>query len=129
MLRIALWRLLAIFFVSLAFVGLVLPGVPTTEFVLLAAWASAKGWPRLHNWLVSHPRFGVLIEQWQTHRVIPRRVKWIAFISMSLSTLLLVSSNAPLWVKCTAPAMMAVVMVWLARRPEMMPVLTCESEK
>ena len=128
MLKIALWRLLALFFVALAFIGVILPGIPTTEFVLLAVWASANGWPKLHDWLLAHPRFGPLIKQWKTHRAIPRRAKWIAGLSMLLSTMLLISSNAPVWVKCSVPVMMALVMIWLARRPEM-PMLSCENEK
>ncbi|KGK41167.1 hypothetical protein LH51_16895 [Nitrincola sp. A-D6] len=119
MLKIALWRLLALFFIALAFIGVILPGFPTTIFVLLAVWASANAWPRLHAWLLAHPRFGPLISQWQTHRAIPRRAKWIAALSMLLSTFLLFSSSAPLWVKCAAPTLMALVMIWLASRPEM----------
>lgn len=128
MLKTALWRLLALFFLGLAFIGLILPGIPTTEFVLLAVWASANGWPRLHRWLLAHPRFGPMITQWQTHRAIPRRAKWIALLSMLVSAALLITSNAPMWVKYSVPVVMAIVMIWLARRPEM-PRLACESEK
>lgn len=128
MLKKALWRLLALFFVALAFIGVILPGIPTTEFVLLAVWASANGWPRLHDWLINHPRFGPLIEQWHTHRAIPRRAKWIAFLGMLVSGTLLITSNAPLWVKYSVPVIMGIVMIWLARRPEM-PKLACENEK
>lgn len=118
MIRTLFWRIIALFFVVVAFIGVIVPGLPTTEFLLLAVWASANGWPRLHNWLLKHPRFGPLIEQWQTHRIIPRRAKWIAFISMFISTVFLVSSAAPLLVKCTAPLIMAIVLIWLICRPE-----------
>lgn len=128
MLKIAFWRLLALFFVALAFIGVIVPGIPTTEFVLLAVWASANGWPRLHAWLLAHPRFGPLITQWQSHRAIPRRAKWIAGLSMLLSASLLILSNAPLWVKYSVPPIMVLVMIWLARRPEL-PALACENEK
>ncbi|KDE40843.1 hypothetical protein related to heme utilization [Nitrincola lacisaponensis] len=119
MLIIAFWRLLALFFVGLAFIGAILPGLPTTVFLLSAVWASSKGWPKLHDWLLRHPRFGPLISQWQTHRAVPRRAKWIAGLSMLASTFILLYSSAPLWVKCTAPTIMIVVMIWLASRPEM----------
>lgn len=121
MLIIALWRLLALFFVGLAFIGAILPGIPTTIFLLSAVWASSRGWPALHDWLLAHPRFGPLIHQWQTHRAIPRRAKWIAGISMLASTLLLISSDAPIWVKYAAPITMAMVLIWLISRPELPP--------
>jgi uncharacterized membrane protein YbaN (DUF454 family) len=68
-------------------VGLFVPLLPTTPFVLLAAFCYSRGSDRLHRWLTSHPRYGAPIRDWQRHGVIRRRAKWI-------STLLIVASLA-----------------------------------
>ena len=51
-----LWRALALVSVALALVGVLLPGLPTVPFLILAAWAAGKGWPRFEAWLLAHPR-------------------------------------------------------------------------
>src|SRR5690606_19019222 len=49
---LALWRSLAIACVALALLGTVLPVLPTVPFLLVAAWAGSRGWPRLETWLL-----------------------------------------------------------------------------
>lgn len=112
------WRLLALVFVALGLIGVVVPGMPTTVFMLLGAWAAARGWPALHDWLLAHPRYGPPIRDWRAHGAVPRRAKWLATAMMTLSALLLALSSAPLWVKAGVPLMMAAVLVWLWCRPE-----------
>jgi uncharacterized membrane protein YbaN (DUF454 family) len=62
--------------------GIVLPLVPTTPFLLLAAYAFARSSPALHDWLVSHPRLGPPIEHWHTHGAISYRTKSLAIAAM-----------------------------------------------
>jgi len=66
-------------------VGVVLPVLPTTPFMLLALWAFSKSSQRLHNWLYHHKLFGPPIQQWCKHRVIPLQAKVIALIFMSVA--------------------------------------------
>lgn len=115
------WRVLALIFVSLGLIGAVLPGLPTTVFMLLAAWASGKGWPRLNHWLLNHPRFGPPIDNWYRYRVIPRRAKWMALVCMSLSAMLICLSPQPLWSKWVIWSVMGVVLIWLMMRREQPP--------
>lgn len=112
------WRCLALFFVLLGLIGAVLPVMPTTVFMLLAAWAAGKGWPSLHDWLLSHPRYGPSIRSWQQHRAVPRRAKWLAGIMMTFSMLLICLSAAPVLVKWLVPSLMCVVLLWLWTRPD-----------
>lgn len=69
---------------ALGLVGVVLPGLPTTPFVLLAAACYAKASPRLHGWLVNHRLLGPMVRDWEQHRSLTRRTKTIAITSMTV---------------------------------------------
>lgn len=117
-LKLLLWRTLALSSLVLGIVGAFLPVLPTVPFVLLAAWAGGKGWPALEQWLLAHPRLGPPIHRWREHGAVPRRAKWAASGMMALSALVLALSAVPLWLKLVLPALMATVAAWLWRRPE-----------
>jgi len=115
---ITLWRILALVNVALAVLGMVLPVLPTVPFLIVAAWAGSRGWPRLEAWLLAHPRHGPAIRRWRDHGAVPRRAKWFASTMMVASSTALALMSVPGWVKLAAPAMMAAVAIWLWRRPE-----------
>ena len=69
--------------IALGLAGLVLPVLPTTPFILLAAFCFARASPRLHQWLLRSPTFGPMIREWQQHRAIPWRTKLTAIALMS----------------------------------------------
>ena len=77
------YLLLGILSLAVAFVGLFLPLIPTTGPVLLAAFFFARSSRRIHAWLIGHPRFGRLIEDFQAGRGIPRRAKVVAVTMMT----------------------------------------------
>lgn len=87
------WRRLArlAFFIlggvslGLGLIGLFVPGLPTTVFLLLAAWAWARSSPRWHLALLNHPRLGPPIQSWQRHRCLSRRSKRNAVLSILVS--------------------------------------------
>ncbi len=66
----------------LGLIGLVLPVLPTTPFMLLAAACFAKSSPRLHGWLIHHPVFGPPIRDWQTQGAIRPKAKRMAVLAM-----------------------------------------------
>lgn len=113
-----LWRALALVCLVLGIIGIVLPGLPTVPFLLVAAWAGGRGWPRLEAWLLAHPRHGPPIRRWRDHRAVPRRAKWFASATMVASTVLISLSGAPLALKLGLPLLMSAVACWLWRRPE-----------
>lgn len=78
-----LWFGLGIAAVAAGVVGIVLPLVPTTPFLLLAAFAFSRSSPRFEAWLLGHPRLGPPIRDWQTHRAIGRRAKVMAVALMA----------------------------------------------
>jgi uncharacterized membrane protein YbaN (DUF454 family) len=104
--------------VVLGLVGVLLPGLPTVPFLIVAAWAGGRGWPALEAWLLNHPRWGPGIRRWRDHGAIPRRAKWTASGMMLLSAGVIWWSAAPLAVKIAVPLVMAAVAAWMWRRPE-----------
>ncbi|MFW2356113.1 YbaN family protein [Hydrogenophaga sp.] len=66
----------------LGLIGVVLPGLPTTPFILLAAACYAKASPRLHGRLLNHRFLGPMVRDWETHRSLTRRSKTVAQVSM-----------------------------------------------
>lgn len=78
------WLALGLISVGLGFAGVVLPILPTTPFLILAAFAFSKSSPRLRHWLVTHPVFGGPIRDWEDKGAIRPRYKILACTAMGL---------------------------------------------
>ena len=113
-----LWWLLAWASLALGLLGILLPGLPTVPFVLLSAYAAARGSTRLHAWLLAHPRFGPAIRDWEREGAVRRRAKWLATLMMAISAALVLLLAPVWWIGACATAIMALVATWLWRRPE-----------
>ena len=74
--------------VGLGFVGVFVPGIPTTIFLIIALWAFTKSSEKLRHWLLNHKRFGPILNNWQEHKVVPRRAKILMVVLMSLAVVL-----------------------------------------
>jgi uncharacterized protein len=83
----AAWFVSGIVAVALGLVGIVLPLLPTTPFLLLAAFCFARSSPALHDWIIHHPRLGPPIQDWRTHRAISRKAKTGALALLGLALL------------------------------------------
>ena len=115
---IVLWRGLVLLFLALALIGAILPGMPTTVFLILAAWAASRGWPKMDTWLLNHPKYGATLRNWREQGSVPRKAKYFATLMMLLSALLLLYTSAAIWLKCLANLSMLAVLIWLWLRPE-----------
>ena len=111
------WWLLAWASLAIGLVGIVVPGLPTVPFVLLSAYAAARGSARLHAWLLGHRRFGPMIHDWQAHGAVSRRAKRLATGMMALAAVLMFLTAPEWWMAATGTAIMAAVATWLWRRP------------
>ena len=78
-----IWASFGVFCVVLGSVGIVLPLLPTTPFLLLAAYAFGRSSPRLHAWIMKHRVFGPPLHQWNEHGAIGRRAKVLAVSTMA----------------------------------------------
>lgn len=109
---------LAVLSLGVGLVGIVTPGLPTTEFVLLSAWAAARSSPRFHSWLLRSRLFGPMLRHWNNGRRVGRGAKWGASVSMLACSALLVWTVPHKPSVVIAIGAMALVQVWLWRRPE-----------
>lgn len=116
--RTLFWRTLVVIFITLGIIGAILPGMPTTVFLILAAWAASNGWPQMDAWLLNHPKYGPTLRDWRANGTVPRKAKWIASIMMTLSGILMLFTTAPFWVIVFTDTTMLVVAIWLWLRPE-----------
>lgn len=116
-----LYQLLAVVSLCLGVLGIFLPVLPTTPFILLAAWAATRGSPRLLAWLESHPMFGQMLRDWRHGGVVSRKAKWSATVVMASSAVVILVFVRKPFAQVMAIGTMACVLAWLWRRPEAMP--------
>lgn len=96
-------------------IGIVLPLVPTTPFLLLSSYCFVRSSPRAHRWLLNHPWFGDYLHDWERYRGVRRHVKILAVASLAV----LLSLNwltgtlsLPLRIAMTCLAIVGLVVIW-----------------
>lgn len=105
-------------FVGIGVVGAVLPVLPTTPFMLLAAGCYGRASPRFYNWLLNTRAFGPLIREWQQYRAIPWRTKLIAIalMAITLSSSILLFAKQP-YAQIPMALFGCALAIWLYRIP------------
>lgn len=118
MLKTRCYWLLGWLCVALGVLGAFLPLLPTTVFLLIAAWAFSRSSPRWHRWLREHPRFGHLVRTWEDHHAMPLRAKRIAWFTLGASYLFTASLLGPLsWGAIVGGLCIAGVAIYIAHIP------------
>ncbi|MES9823407.1 MAG: YbaN family protein [Candidatus Thiodiazotropha endolucinida] len=120
MINLTRWAalILAYLFLALAVIGVILPGLPTVPFLLLAAWFAAKGSERLHRWLYAHPHFGKLLVDWEQQGAISRSNKVTAVILLVVAWVVMYLRISSPWVMAGLTALFVSIMAFLLTRPE-----------
>ncbi len=118
MLITAAWRTLASLALALGTAGVVVPGLPTVPFLLVAAWAGGRGWPQLEARLLAHPVHGPTIRSWRQHRAVPRKAKWLATALILSSIAMIVVAPVPDFLRWTLPPVLGGISIWLWSRPD-----------
>lgn len=112
------WITLGLCCVAAAIAGVVLPLVPATPFLLLAAFAFSRGSPRLEAWLVNHARFGPIINNWRAEGAIGRRAKLLALAMIAATPVITWIIGAGATVLAIQVAVLSAVAAFIATRPE-----------
>ena len=114
--RKALWIGLGLFFVGCAYIGILLPGVPTTFFVILAAWAFSKSSEKFNKWLHEHQLFGKYLTNWETKKVYPTRGRY-AMVGVMCISLISMFFTLPLRIVGYAGFTFLLICIWAFRYP------------
>ncbi len=112
-----LWLATGLFFLVVGVVGVFLPVLPTTPFLLIAAAAFARSSPRLHAWLLAHPLLGPPIRDWQDHGAISKAAKRLAVGTMAVVFLVSLWLGLPTAVLFAQAALMTIGAAFVLSRP------------
>ncbi|MEA9355903.1 YbaN family protein [Bacteriovorax sp. PP10] len=106
------------FFLALGIVGAFLPVLPTTPFLLLAAYFYSKSSEKIHNWLMNHKYLGPSLKDWHERGVIGIKSKWVATIMLGLIISWRIPTlDIPLAIKIFASSVLVGVLVFIWTRP------------
>jgi uncharacterized membrane protein YbaN (DUF454 family) len=103
-----LWLTIGAFAVVVGVIGAFLPVLPTTPFMILAAYCFARSSPRAHAWLLNNPYFGQQVRDYYAGRGIPFRTKLIAVAMVTVSEAYVLISSDMIAVK------IVMTVIWLA---------------
>ena len=113
-----LFALLGSVFMALGIAGIVLPILPTTPFLLLAAACFARASSRIYHWLLNQPILGPIILEWRRYRSMSYRAKRVALTLIALSFSISILFFVPYWQAQVAMGVAGVVLfAWVYRIP------------
>ena len=112
------WLVVGLAALALGAIGIALPLLPTTPFILVAAFAFAQSSQKLHRWLLEHDVFGPLIDNWQQHGAISRRTKVVSVATMAALPVISVVAGAPAFVVSVQVVVIGASAGFILSRPE-----------
>jgi len=114
--------LLAWVFFGIGFIGMFVPILPTTIFMILALWSFSKSSDRFHHWLYTHKLFGPSLQLWTEHRVIPVIAKSFSVLFMTISIVYLYFfADVPVWILIMATIIVVYASWFILSKPSQAP--------
>jgi uncharacterized membrane protein YbaN (DUF454 family) len=112
-----LWMAAGFLFLGVAYIGVVVPGIPWSTPSLIAAYCFSKSSERFHNYMLNHKLFGPFIKNWQDGRVFPTMAKWAMFASMDASLIILWFATNNWKAVAGMGVFFALILIWASRLP------------
>ncbi|MBB6352674.1 YbaN family protein [Aminobacter aganoensis] len=112
---------LGMLMLALGIIGAFLPVMPTTIFLIAAAWCFGRSSPRFEAWLLDHPRFGPPLRAWREEGAIPRRGKIMAWTGMALGYGVFLLGKPDILVAAAVAVFVAAGALYVATRPDPKP--------
>ena len=113
----ALWFTAGILFLGLAYIGMVVPGIPWSTPSLIATYCFARSSKRFHDYMMNHKLFGPFIKDWQAGSVFPTKGKWFMFISMDVSLVIFWFATQNWKATMGMGIFFALIILWASRLP------------
>ena len=113
----ALWFTAGILFLGLAYIGMIVPGIPWSTPSLLATYCFARSSKKFHDYMMNHKLFGPFIQDWQAGSVFPSRAKWFMFISMDVSLVIFWFATQNWKATMGMGIFFALIILWASRLP------------
>ena len=112
-----LWKISGFILLGIAYLGVILPGLPFSPFLVGAALCFSKGSPRMHKWLYNHKYFGPFLTNWVDKNVFPTNMKYMMIGVMSSSLAILWFTTSNIKAICYSGISMTLVAIWAWRFP------------
>ncbi len=113
-----LYFLAGLLMLALGVIGAFLPVMPTTIFLILAAWCFARSSPRLEAWLLDHPRFGPTLRDWRQYGAISKRAKAWASAGMAAGfAIFWIGARPSIWLWLLVAAIIGACAAYVLTRP------------
>jgi uncharacterized membrane protein YbaN (DUF454 family) len=111
------WFALGVILLGIAYIGLIMPGIPWSTPTVAAAYCFAKSSDRMHRWLYSHRIFGPFLIGWQEKRIFPTKAKYLMLVTMATSLAVMWFTTGNLVAIGYVSIFMLVCVIWGWRYP------------
>ena len=117
MIKKYLWMGLGFLSLGMAYIGVVVPGIPFSIFLVFSAYCFAKSSKKMHDWLYNHKYFGPFLTNWVQKRVFPTKGKYAMILVMASSVAFLWFTTENIKAVAWSGGFMALVAIWAWRYP------------
>ena len=111
------WFGTGLFFLGVAYIGIITPGIPWSTPSLIATYCFARSSQRFHSYMMNHRLFGPFIRDWHGSRVFPTQAKWFMFASMDASLVILYLATNNWRLTMGMSVFFALILIWSSRYP------------